>query len=290
MSYFSRHKLITVWAIIAFFLFVGMSPTLYEWNSRGRTHADRWFELVHNFPTDYNLYLSRIREGKEGAWLAREKYTSEPHAGSLSQILYVLIGRISDWVHVQTPYVWFSYHVARAFFAVLFLWAIWKVVEWAMPSFGWQILTFLLVVTASTWPKFEWVAGWPRFGGFMPWFTMVDSLQRIAFMPHVLLAQTLQLFILWVFSGGFISKRHPFNWVFLGILGFILGIIFPPGLVFIYAVLGGITIFEFFGIVLTWQKGRGSMQKQLTAWFVRDVAGRIIFGMLSIPSALYFAL
>jgi hypothetical protein len=38
--------------------------------------------LVHNFPTDFNFYRSRIREGMDGKWLVTERYTSEPHEES----------------------------------------------------------------------------------------------------------------------------------------------------------------------------------------------------------------
>lgn len=247
-----------------------MAPTFYEWNARGRVHGDRVFELVHNFPTDYNLYLSRVREGKEGAWLVTEKYTSEPHSGSLSQIMYVVIGRLADYSHVQTPYVWFAYHTARIFFAALLLWVIWKTAEWAIPG-GYQIITFLLIITASTWPKFETVAGIPRFGGYMSWYTMTDSLQRTSFHPHVLLAQTLILFIFWVFSGGFVTKKTPVNWIFLGVVGIILGIIFPPGLLFVYGVLGIVTVGEFFG------------KKKTESLF-----GHVIFSIMTAPAVVYY--
>ncbi len=284
---------------IVFFILLSMAPTFYEWNARERIHADRFFELVHNFPTDYNLYLSRIREGKEGAWLATEKYTSEPHAPSLSQIMYVVIGRLADYAHVQTPYVWFAYHVARVFFGALLLWVIWKVAEWFFSDRGivsktepvWQLIAFLLVVTASTWPKFEEVSGVPRLGGWMGWYTMSDSLQRTTFMPHVTFAQAMMVFIFWVFSGGFITKKTPANYIFLGIIGIVLGIIFPPGLLFIYGVLGVIIFFEFMKI--WWERGLGGRNitfAVIKTWFLRDLFGRFIFGVLSGPTFIYFAL
>lgn len=316
--------------LIVFFVLFSFAPTVYEWNARGRIHDDRYFELVHNFPTDYNLYLSRIREGKEGAWLATEKYTSEPHLGSLSQILYVLIGRLADNSYVQTPYIWFAYHVARAFFAGLLLLVIWKVVEWAFRNkgdkgdkrdkwvFQWQIITFLLIVTASTWPKFEWVAGFPRFGGYMPWYTMADSLQRTTFMPHVTLAQALLTFIVLVFSGGFSHQgdkedkgnkgRKPGEWIFLGVVGIILGIVFPPGLIFLYGVLTLMTVSEaalwsvrnFLAPLLAMGnlpihpslvklgKRAAKISYPPRAWFINDLFGRIIFGIMTIPTVVYF--
>jgi hypothetical protein len=282
-----------VLGFIIFLVFFAMAPTFYEWNARGRIHPDRFFELVHNFPTDYNLYLSRIREGKEGSWLATEKYTSEPHDPSLSQIMYVLIGRLAEFTHVQTPYVWFAYHVARMFFAAFLLWIIWKVTQWAFASlpFVWQLLAFLLVATQSTWPKFELVKAVPRLGGWMPWYTMADSLQRTTFMPHVLLAQALLIAILWVFAGGFITKKMPANFVFLGVVGLVMGIIFPPGLLFIYGVLGVLTMGEF--ITLWWTYGlggKGVTIKLVGEWFTRDLFGRFVFGIITAPSLVYFYL
>jgi hypothetical protein len=278
------YKTNIILGIIVFFVLVSLSPTFYEWSARSRLHAERSFELVHNFPTDYNLYLSRIREGKEGAWLATEKYTSEEHTGSLSQILYVMIGRLADYAHVQTPYIWFAYHVARAFFAGFLLYAIWLIVEWMFrkATFQWQLLSYLLIVTSSTWPKFEWVADLPRFGGYMSWYTMADSLQRTTFMPHITLAQGLLTFIILVFSGGFVSKYMPANWVFLGIVGIILGIVFPPGLLFIYVVLGLVTLIE-------WAVGERTKEWK-TQWFEKEFFGRLIFGILTLPTVVYYYL
>lgn len=289
----ARTKSFIVALVILFFTLVGLSPTIYEWNIKSRTKPIRFFELVHNFPTDYNFYLSRIRQGKEGAWLAREKYTSEPHDPSLLQVLYVMIGRVSDWAHVQTPYLWFSYHAMRIFFGVFLLYCIWRFVSWHINGFRWQLFSFIVVVTASTWPKLEWVAGYPRFGGYMAWWTQIDSLQRLLFLPHVLVGQALLVFIAWVFAGGFITRRHPGNYIFLGIVGFILGIIFPPALFFLYFLLAVLTVGEvFWGWLFTVGTGKSMREyvRWLQSWAVRHLSGRIIFGVLSLPTFLYFSL
>src|SRR3972149_2225568 len=54
MEHSNKTKIII--GLIVFFVLFSFAPTLYEWNARGRVHEDRYFELVHNFPTDYNLY------------------------------------------------------------------------------------------------------------------------------------------------------------------------------------------------------------------------------------------
>lgn len=282
--------------LILFFLVFAMWPTIYEWNSRDRIKPTRYFELVHNFPTDYQLYLSKIRQGKEGAWLAKEKYTTEPHGGSLSQILYIWIGRISDWVHIQTPYVWVSYHAMRVFFAVVLMITIWHLTGSVFTHVGWRLLAFVLIITASTWPKFETVNGWPRFGGYMPWYTMVDSLQRTVFMPHVLFGQSMLAFVMWVFSGGFITKKSSGNAIFLGIVGIVLGIIFPPALVFLYGVLFFWSIWDF----LLYSKANISKVRQIRSvsqllhvylpFLLNTMLMRIVFIVMTAPTILYYSL
>jgi len=275
---------------ISTLLFCSFTPTIYDWNNRGKVKPIRYFELVHNFPTDYNFYLSRIRQGKEGAWLATEKYTSEPHAPSLSQVFYVLIGRVSDWAHVQTPYLWISYHAMRLVFGFLMLFVIWKISEWFFPTIQWQLLSFFIISMASTLPKIEHFNGSIRFGSYMAWYTVMDSMQRTTFMPHVTFSQAVLVFILWVFAGGFITKKHPGNWIFLGIIGIILGIVFPPGLFFLYAVLGAMTLVDVFNGIAAVLDTNKDAKKWFSRWFIADAAPRIIFGALTVPTMIYYSM
>ena len=119
----NRDSGITNWVwgvlIVGFVLF-SLSPTFYELKRSGDLHSDRQFELIHNFPTDYNFYLSRIREGLEGRWTSVERYTSEPHVGSLVHEMYVLMGRVGRWVRVPWHRAGDIYHVARIVLAIAF--------------------------------------------------------------------------------------------------------------------------------------------------------------------------
>lgn len=284
---FGRNMINSGWLwsvlIIGFVLF-SLLPSIYELTRSSDLQPNREFELIHNFPTDYNFYLSRIREGLEGRWTVIEKYTSEPHAGSYIHGMYLVMGKIGAWVRVPWGRAGDIYHVARIVLAFVLLIAIAefckKIYLMLAPRF--LLLAFLLAVTASSWPKLvavvdasivpatlENLFAW-RFGGYMAWWSVMDSLQRITFIPHILVGQILII----VLIGSLTSLRvlrSGRNVLFLGVLAFCLGMIFPPGLIFIYAVMG-------IWMVLFWRKR--------LSWFIPF--GAIV--VISLPSLFYLGL
>lgn len=260
-------KHILSFLIVVFVLF-SLAPTLYELSRMGDLQPNRSFELVHNFPTDYNFYLSRIRQGLEGRLTVVETYTSEPHEGSFIHEMYLLMGQMGRIARVPTSRVGDIYHIARIVFAFVLLSSI---AEFCIKSFPMgksnvvdrisekqgnipytithiRLIAFLLAVTASSWPKLVAVVNnavvpatlsnsvdW-RFGGFMAWWSVMDSLQRITFIPHLLAGQALIVVLVMLLTSKALSRG--INVVFVGLLAFVLGMLFPPGLVFIYAVMG----------------------------------------------------
>ena len=260
-------------ALVLFFVIFSLVPMFYELSRAGDLHPERYFELVHNFPTDYNFYLSRIREGREGALTVQEKYTSEPHPGSYIQIMYLLMGKVSAWLNVPWPRSGDTYHAARIVLAVTLLFIIAYLVKSVFKKVLWQVISFCLAVAAGTWPILVFHAGEWRFGGYMPWWTIMDALQRITFVPHMLAGQALIIFLLIAMSSADTMRRAG-NWIFLGLLAFLLGVIYPPGLVFVGVVMG-----VYMGI-----RAVGGLRE------LREFWGMAIIGMISAPALLYLSL
>lgn len=241
-------------ALILGFVLFSLAPTFYELSRAGDLHPERSFELVHNFPTDYNFYLSRIREGLEGRWTVVEKYTSESHAGSFMHEFYLVIGQVGRFVRVPLHRAGDIYHIARIVLGGVLLAVIadlcrrtFGAMKTVHPSAS--LAAFLLAITASSWPKLvavienqvvpataENFLQW-RFGGYMAWWSVMDSLQRITFIPHILAGQALiVLMVLGLVTGSlFRTTAHA---LFFGVAAFVLGSVFPPGLIFVYAVYG----------------------------------------------------
>ncbi len=285
--------------LIVLFLLASLAPAYYELSHRDRLPPTREFELVHNFPTDFNFYLSRIRQGIEGNRTVREQYTSEPHQGSYIHVFYLVLGWFGAWTRTPWHRAADVYHVARIVFGGLLLVMIAQFCKKAFEnriknkelrmkenalSFPFihnspfLILSFLLAVTASTWPKLVFYNGGWRFGGYMPWWSVMDSLQRITFIPHLLVGQALIIFLIMALASEATMKK-PGNWIFLGVLAFLLGIIFPPGLLFVIVV---IAVLGCANLLSTGGK--------MTRFFFGWVVPRFVVILLGLPSLVYLSL
>jgi hypothetical protein len=287
-------KYIILFLSIAFMLF-SMYPAWYEIERKDTIRDNRTFELVHNFYTDFNFYLSRIRQGLEGNLTVHEKYTSEPHNGSFIHILYLAMGWVGRWVRVPWHRTADIYHAARAVLAVVLLVMFGVIARRSFPQkteeeekkkgpTNLAILAFLLSVTASTWTIFVTLNdGSFRFGGYMPWWSVMDSLQRIAFIPHLLFGQILMAFLLFAISDIQTMKRVG-NWIFLGVLAFVEGIVFPPGLIFVIASIPFIVAMEY---IFAKPRPQGNT---FIPWAIAHLLPRAVVVFLGIPALIYLQL
>jgi len=269
--------------LIVFFVLFSLVPTFYEVSFREKLQG-RSFELVHNYITDYHFYLSRIRQGAEGRWSVIEQYTSEPHRGSYVQVFYLLLGKPVGFMSDKAYASQLAYHLSRGVLGLFLLGSIVWVVRKSFSSFLFQILAFFTIVTASTWPKVVVVHGVYRFGGYMAWWTLMDSLQRITFLPHLLIGQFL-LVILLVVGCGRVYTEKPWQWILWGGVALLLGMIFPPGLVFVGVCYGIVSIIE----ILSDTK-RLIIAKKRDEWIYTSILPKFCIGVVSIPSLLYFKL
>ena len=99
-------------ALLSIFLVIfSFSQTIYQYVNRGNVAEGKEAVIEHNYTYDYNFYLSRIREGQEGHWTVVEKYTAEPHSGSLLQVFYLYMGKLGGMIGLTPPVI---YNVLRA--------------------------------------------------------------------------------------------------------------------------------------------------------------------------------
>ena len=263
-----------------FFVFLSFVPSFYEYFNKNKIPQERFFVLEHNYNFDYNFYLSRIRQGIEGKWFVREKYYNQPHKSSLFQIIYVYLGKFGGLLGFGPIAI---YQISRFIFGFLLLFT---TVVYGRKFFSGKklILFFFLAVTAGSWPVLVWAGRLPRFATHMGWWSVIDSLQRITIMPHILIGQIFLVSIITNLSNlEIISWRKMILWGFWGLLA---GIIFPPAVIIVYAYLMILAAFEFldvFSLRITLDAKRKKFGN-----FIREKAGKIaVFIFISVPSLIY---
>lgn len=219
-------------------LFLSFYPTIYESFQAQRIQKGRELVLEHGYTPDFNLYLSKIQQGKEGRWTVVELYTHEAHQGGLLQIFYLILGKIGAVFRLPPVAV---YHLSRVFFGVVLLLLIYLLSLRLFPKSLWAFAAFIFVLTTSSWPAIslkDIFAGKLGYGSFMPWWTIIDPLRRITITPHLLAGQGLLIAIVYLF---FYEGRLG-KWGRLGlmsVIGVILGLIFPPALLISYPIIWG---------------------------------------------------
>lgn len=230
-----RQTIVFAFLIVLFLLF-SFSPTLLELSLSDKLYdKNREFILEHNYYwPDFNLYLSKIRQAWEGRIFPVEKYTSEPHTGSLIQIFYVFLGWLGRFLGTSPNT---AYQLGRIILAPLLLVLIARFAFSLFPTLKSRILAFIIVLISGSVPKIFYDAqGILYVENFMQWWSTIDNLQRISFIPHILFGQIGSLFLLYQL---FIkSSKHIsiIQLVIYTIIGNLVGIVFPPSLMTLYGV------------------------------------------------------
>ena len=101
--------------------------------------------LIFN-PQDGNSYIAKMRQGFVGSWSFRLPYTSEPHAGALVYLFYLLLGHVARWMGLPLIVV---YHVARAAGGAVMLLALYGLASRLSDDVGERRAMFLLAALGA---------------------------------------------------------------------------------------------------------------------------------------------
>ena len=262
-----------VLVILMVFLIVGLSflTTFYEIFSFRELPEERVAVLEHNWTYDFNVYISKMTQGERGSWLVYNKYTSEPHGGSLLHIFYLLLGKIGLLFGLTMPA---TYLVARVILSFIIFYILYYLLCQLLKDKGLRLLAFFLSLFATQLPKFTPFSGKQGFdiGFWVPWWTGGDHLQEVSFLPHYMLGHilTLLMFLLfWRAGKGLMGWMKAGLWA--GVLGMVAGIVHPPSLVVLYPAI----IFW-----ILWNLLRGKFSKDFLKSF-------LVFVGLSFSSLVY---
>ncbi len=193
--------------------------------------SGRTFAMIHNNAQDFFFYQSIMNEGASGSWLIKDPYTSEPHQQSFIFAYFAWLGKISRLIGF--PYA-LTYHLIRIIVSILFLIVTFKLLLFLkLPH---PRLTYFLFLFAS--PFLHQINDYGKLTTvpFMNWWTAMDPIRRVAYLPHhmfgsLFLVLSLLMIIKFIKSG---NNKYIFWTISFAIL---LSFVHTPSLLIILIIL-----------------------------------------------------
>ena len=185
------HKKIWLYAafIVSFlFLLASYVPNLYETSISKLLPPDRVMTPAeHMYTYDYNVYLSKIKQGIEGRWNVVDKYDNNPdQKGVFLQMIYLISGKIGGLFGFSPG---LTFHLLRTTASVFWVLAIIYINIYFLRrrdviNHVSTIVGVLLSLFAASWPVFYEYQGTTWIGMHMSWWQEMDVLKRISYIPH----------------------------------------------------------------------------------------------------------
>ncbi len=221
-------------------------------------------------PDEHNVYLSLMRQARDGSLLFRDMFTSEPQTGRVINVLWLVLGLLARVTHLPLPVV---YHLARVAAGWLLLMAVY--------CLGAQVLRGLTarraaVVLAATASGLGWALhvgpGQPNPIDFGPGLIMPEAITFLTLLLNPLFA--LSVFLLVVI---YLAAAHAFASgsvraaVLAGIAALVLGDIHTYDLI---PVAGVLAVFLAYALITRHARGRA-------------IVLGLLIAVIALPSLLY---
>ncbi|MCL4339406.1 hypothetical protein M1271_07015 [Patescibacteria group bacterium] len=191
-----------------------------------KTPHDRIFPYVHSdWPHDYYLYLAVINQGENGRFLYQDPYSTEKMSKGVFYTFFTGIGQVAGLFHLS-PIA--AYHLTIIIFTEIFLILVYflsgKILSRKNAIWG---AIFGLLGTISPTLMFAQPIYFPI---SMPWWIVLDALNRIYDLPHYIASEA---FLLAAILLVFLFFRKPkLKYALLAAISiFIGGMILPSVLI-----------------------------------------------------------
>jgi hypothetical protein len=166
-----------------FILLLSFIPNFYEASVANLLPPDRtmvWGE--HSYTYDYNVYLSKIRQGQEDRMSVVDKYDNHPNQkGVFFQMFYLLSGKLTKIFNLSPV---LSYHLLRTVMAIFWIFTIIFLNVYFLRKLSLINLGVVFSLLTASFPVFYLFEDqrWVTF--YMNWWQELDILKRISFIPH----------------------------------------------------------------------------------------------------------
>lgn len=178
--------------IILSLTFIALALNGFVWIMKvSNTPPGRDFIPIHNSIADYPYYVNIIRQGIEGEKFVYDRYAVEPHDGTVLHYSYLVLGWIGGVTGIHDANT--VYHISRYILALCMAMATYWLIETVVREKWIRILAFFFTLFSASFPRFLWENGHITTTWFMTWWSELDPILRVAFVPHFLIGHTMMI-------------------------------------------------------------------------------------------------
>jgi hypothetical protein len=235
---FIKNKIFIICFILAnFYFFLSSLPLIIKYQ---RTPQNSYYPLYHDANNyDFNVYLSAIRQGKDGSWMLKDAFTTEITNPTIFYFYYILLGKITAPLNLSPE---ITYHLGRFFSVEFFIISLYYL---NLKIFGSKkILSYFLTITGTIMPVFLFGEN-NAFVVYFPWWGTLEALRRLDGLPHYLFGFSL---LCWsnILIFNYFKKPKLSAFLLVNFIIFLEGILFPPSLIPLVIALPLATLIESF--------------------------------------------
>jgi len=231
-----------------FILFLSYLPNFYEASLISQLPPDRTMVSgEHIYTYDYNVYLSKIRQGKEGRSSIINKYDNQTNQkGVFLQMVYLLGGKVGGILGFNSPLI---FHLERTLFSGFWVLIIIYLSLFFFRRKKYYSLAIIISTLAASFPIFYKIDNQFWLGSYMSWWQEMDMLKRISFLPHYLLNYIIMA-ILTILLTIYIKNKQKKIFIAICLILFLSFFIHPSsGLVFLFSFIIYIIIVKDFSLL-----------------------------------------
>jgi hypothetical protein len=257
------------WAAIIAILLMVLTCLPYLYGLGIREPGEYYSGMLAN-PDEHNVYLSYMRQARDGALFFIDPFTSEPQSGRVINLFFLALGMFSRVTHLSLPVV---YHLARVISGWLLLTAIYCLAAQVLATVSGRRIALVLAGLASG-------LGWlyPASGGqphpidYGPGLVMPEAITFLSLLLNPLFCFSVFLMVaaLGLAAHAFVSGSVR-SAVLAGLAALVLGNIHTYDLIPLVAVLAVFLVMLLVG-------------RRLTG---RAIALALLMGLLATPSVIY---
>ncbi len=169
--------------IVSLLVAIALLLNVFVWVGKvSKTPQGHDFIPTHNSLSDYAFYTSVIRQGMSGQISVFDRFAVEQHEGSAIHIFYLMIGWVGSWLGFSSAHT--VYHLARYILGLLWCLTIYSLIKVSIKEKWVRIIALGFTLFSASFPRFTWVNGVPAVSWYMTWWSELDPVIRVAFVPH----------------------------------------------------------------------------------------------------------